>query len=171
MKFLIKSTPDQVLVDLKMDIPSIIKNNIVLMKYDDYFLYFSDQYFHLCNFKTIKFSDGVVEGTKADLNLFIWLAMAHQGYIERKLLLSKEYIEDLEQSISSIFDRDLEAIEWYMAIHRSIDLYIKSNVNDVVEFLPANIVPLNEITDFLKQLDEDKSTSIEKCDMPSVVYS
>lgn len=172
MKFLIKYQPEQVLVDLDLDIPSVLKSNSALMNYDDYFEYFSEHHFHICNFKSLKFSDGIVEGANCDLNLFIWIAMAHQAYMERKMLLSTKYIEDLENTISNIFDRELEAVEWFMAIHRAIDLYLKSNVQLAAEFLPANIVPLNEITNYLNQLKEGEYLNpIEKYEVSTVVYS
>lgn len=167
MKFYIKNETT-VIVDLQLDIPDLLHKNMFLDAYDDYFKYFSEQHFHICNFKSIKFLDGVIEGTNADLNKFIWIAMAHQAFMERKFLLDRKYIEELEVSVSKIFDKDREAIEWFMAIHRSIDLYLKSNVNTTVEFLPSNIIPLTEITNYLEQVEVKDVNSYE---VSSRIYS
>lgn len=171
MKFYIKSEP-KLMVDLKLDIPELLHKNMILTGYDDYFKYFSEQHFHICNFKSLKFSDDAAEGSNADLNKFIWMAMAHQAYMERKFLLKKEYVEELELAISSIFHKDLEAVEWFMAIHRSIDLYLKSNVSSSIEFLPANIVPLTEITNFLNQIENTTASGVvEDYEVSTVIYS
>lgn len=170
MKFIIKNGigTRKVEVDLALDIPLVLHNTISVIEYEDFFKYFSEQHFHICKFRTLNFKDGHVEGSSKDLNRFIWLAMAHQAYMERKALLPSKFIADLETSVSGIFDLENESRKWYRAIHKAIDVFLKSKFPDAIEFLPSNIAPLDEVTRILMQ-EVQIPNPVE--DEPSKLYS
>lgn len=111
MKFVIKNGigTRKVEVDLALDIPLVLQKSISVIEYGDFFKYFSEQHFHICKFRTLNFKGNSVEGSSKELNRFIWLAMAHQAYMERKALLPSKYIADLEASISSMFNLESES--------------------------------------------------------------
>ena len=170
MKFVIKNGigTRKVEVDLALDIPLVLQKSISVIEYGDFFKYFSEQHFHICKFRTLNFKDNSVEGSSKELNRFIWLAMAHQAYMERKALLPSKYIADLEASISSMFNLESESREWYRAIHKAIDAYLKSQFPEAIEFLPSNIAPLDEVTKILMQ---EVQPVITVADEPAKLYS
>lgn len=170
MKFIIKNGigTRKVEVDLSLDIPLVLQKTISVIEYEDFFKYFSEHHFHICKFRSLSFKGNSVEGRSKELNRFIWLAIAHQAFMERKALLPTRYISDLESSISGIFSIDHEPREWYLAIHRAIDTFLKSKHPEAVDFLPPNIVPLDEVTNILIQ-EVQPSNLITVA--PSQVYS
>jgi hypothetical protein len=50
-----------------------------------------------------------------------------------------------------MFNLESESREWYRAIHKAIDAYLKSQFPEAIEFLPSNIAPLDEVTKILMQ--------------------
>lgn len=170
MKFVIKNGigTRKVEVDLSLDIPLVLQKTISVIEYEDFFKYFSEHHFHICKFISLNFKGNSVEGRSKELNRFIWLAIAHQAFMERKALLPTKYILDLESSISGIFSIDNEPREWYLAIHRAIDAFLRSKHPEAVDFIPPNIVPLDEVTLILLQ-EVEPSTLITV--EPSQIYS
>lgn len=132
----------EVLVQLSLDIPPVLAE--ICGEESDYLTYFTNNCRDIYSPKKVYFSGNCLKGKYEDVNSFVWLAIAHQAYVERSILLDKKVIEDIEISVNAVFNLSNEPDDWLLAFHKRVDLYLMANTA-VVEFLSPCIRPFDEI--------------------------
>lgn len=132
----------EVMVQLNIEIPALL--NDMCGEESDYLAYFTNNCLDIYSHKKVYFSDNCLKGNYEDVNSFFWLAIAHQAYVERSILLDTKVIEEIKTSVNSIFILQQEPDDWLLAFHKRVDLYLMANTQ-AVEFLPPNIRPFDEI--------------------------
>lgn len=154
MNFHIKdpNKSNELIVELNLEIPLCLQADSEFLAFNEYFEYFVAEQFHLVNLKSLQFKSNYITGCSSDLNKLIWLVMAHQAYLERNKFIDKTILWPIERKVSEMFSKESEAFEWFQAYHKSVDLYLKSKIQESNDFLPVSIVPLKEIENIFKDL-------------------
>lgn len=128
MIFHIRDGSFEIELEFKLEISDILLREC--HPYKDYLSYFADQHKSFFSHLSISISKGaknrLLKISYKDFNNFVWLAVAHQAYMERASQL-KHISKRIEESISKIYTQDSQ--EWLEAYLKVTDLLIAARVS------------------------------------------